>query len=130
MHTHPLSLQNLLSKRNITFLVFGVACTFGSFLIGIHSAGEVQTFQRSEAQQPVFTATVDHVAAIVNSPIVSSFRGDMDGNGTVNVNDAITAIKIIRGEHPADENALLADTDGDGNTTTADVLWILRQLQP
>jgi hypothetical protein len=113
MHTN---LSTLFSRRTLSLLGFGAACVFGSFLIGVKSAGEVHTFGRSEAQQ----------ANLVRQEIVVT--GDVDGNGTVDASDALRVLEIVQGERPASDQAIQADPDGDGRITTADALLILRSV--
>lgn len=112
MHT---KLLQILTQRNLTILGFGIACTFGSFLIGIRSAGEVQTFERSEAQQ---------------ANLLTDTPGDVDGNGRVELQDAVAALEISLGAAEENGKSFRADTDGDGKMTPADALWILGTLKP
>jgi len=108
-------LQRLLSRRNLSLAAFASACVVGSFLIGIQTAGDVQPFTLIEAQ----TATVIPEQAL---------RGDMDGNGTVDVKDALRLLEIIQGIRAATEKTLEADPDGNGTLTLDDVRVLLQEL--
>jgi len=139
MHTH---LLHLLTTRNFTLFGFAIVCVFGSFLIGIRSAGEVETFGRSEAQQAnvLMNATTNEASPIalsdanvetdgndITEPIVA---GDADGDGTVTVLDAITVLEIAQKISQPGATAFRGDMDGDALLTAADALWILRTLHP
>lgn len=100
----------------MSLLGFATMCVLGSFLIGVRTAGDVQPFARSEAQQ----------ANILGS-IVS---GDMDGNGTVNVQDVLLLLQIIKGDVAETKQAHLADPNGDGHLTIEDAIVLLRSLPP
>ncbi len=139
MHTH---LLHLLTTRNFTLFGFAIVCVFGSFLIGIRSAGEVEPFGRSEAQQAnvlmiettdkaspstLSDANVETAGNDIAEPIVA---GDADGDGAVTVLDAITVLEIAQAISQPGATAFLGDMDGDELLTAADALWILRTLQP
>ena len=54
-------------------------------------------------------------------------RGDMDGDGSITVADALAALRIAaRLVEPTGRDLRLGDTDGDGSITVADALAILR----
>ena len=52
--------------------------------------------------------------------------GDSDGNGTVNVRDAILALQAANGKDVEIDRAA-ADVTGDGKVTVADAIWILKR---
>ena len=55
--------------------------------------------------------------------------GDVDGNGTINVNDASAILNIISNSFNTDDNHLVcADVDGDGEITKNDSDLILKYL--
>ncbi len=53
----------------------------------------------------------------------SGLRGDLNGNGTPDVSDAIGILRIVVGLDDADP---LADCDGDGSVGVADAIMVLR----
>lgn len=90
-------------------LLFGALCMAASFAIGIQSAGEVQPISLIEAGSP-------------------SRVGDVDGNGIVDVQDAIQILEVVQGYRSATPDQLLADPNGDGALDLDDALRILRTL--
>lgn len=113
MRTHIL--HRLLHTRNLSLLAFGVLCIAGSFLIGIRSAGDVQTFQTSEAQQANLLRT-------------TPLTGDIDGNGAVDIRDAIAILETIAAKRDPTPAMLRNDPDNDQSLTVEDALLILRSL--
>ena len=54
--------------------------------------------------------------------------GDVDGDGNVNVTDALTALQAAVGKISlSDESKTAADVDGDGKITVTDALLILQK---
>ena len=54
-------------------------------------------------------------------------KGDFNGNGKIEVDDALAALRIAaRLAEETPESILIGDTDGDGHVTVADALAILR----
>lgn len=113
---------SILTPRNLSLVVLGITCIAGSLLLGIRSAGEVHTFgpsavlgaNRTEAQQA--------------SVLVPILTGDIDGDGRVTLQDAITLLEVLRGTAKVPPETLLMDPDGSGAFTLDDALWILRSL--
>lgn len=54
--------------------------------------------------------------------------GDVNGNGSVNVEDALAILMHIAGKEPAAYNEAAADCDEDGKVTVNDALQILMKL--
>ncbi|MEK7218764.1 MAG: hypothetical protein AAB728_04845 [Patescibacteria group bacterium] len=111
-----------LTTRNFSLLTLGFTCVIGSFLVGVHTVGEVQTFDPSAALR------AGRIEAQQASVVMTPLLGDIDGNGYVDVKDAMTLLEVIRGDTRVPPEALLRDPDGDQTFTTDDVLWILRLL--
>ena len=91
---------------------FAGLCIAGSFLIGIQSAGDMQPFARSEAQQ----------ADLLGVP---PLLDDSDGDGRVTPIDALRVLEAIRDPKKAKELRSGADIDGDGHLTIDDAIDIL-----
>jgi len=53
-------------------------------------------------------------------------KGDLDGNGQLNLADAVTGLKVLAGF--ADAAAITADVDGDGKIGMAEVIYVLREV--
>ena len=97
------------TRQLLRVLLFGALCIAASFAIGIQSAGEVQPISLIEAGSP-------------------SRVGDVDGNGSVDVQDAIAVLEMVQGYQTATPDQLLSDPNGDGALTIDDALRILRTL--
>jgi hypothetical protein len=54
-------------------------------------------------------------------------KGDIDGDGNVNLTDAILALQVMAGRQPASLN-LAADVNSDGRIGMADVIYILQKV--
>ena len=94
---------------------FGVLCIVGSFLLGIETAGDVQTFGRSQAGELIPAAT-------------SVLPGDMNGDGRLMIDDVIVALEITQGRRDVTPEAIAADPNHDGKLTVDDALKMLRTL--
>ena len=58
---------------------------------------------------------------------VSAMKGDMDGDGSITVSDALAALRIAaKLAEETDEAVSIGDIDGDGSITVSDALAILR----
>lgn len=97
------------SRQFLRALFFSGICVAASFLIGIQSAGEVQ---------PI---------ALIEAGSVSQ-RGDLTGDGSVDVQDVVTILEVVQGYVQTTPDHLLADPNGDGTLTIDDALRILRTL--
>ena len=96
-------------RRNIQLLVLSVFCLTGSFAIGMHTAGQVQPVHLIEAGGTLQA-------------------GDVDGNGIVDILDAIEILEIAQGYSTATPDQLLADPNNDGVLTVDDAIRILSLL--
>lgn len=106
MHTH---ITTIFSSSTLRMLSFATICIVGSFVLGIQTAGEVQ---------PV---TLIEAGSIKQA-------GDVDGNGTVDIEDAILILEIAQGYRSAEVTQLKSDPNGDGQLTVDDAIAILEKL--
>lgn len=91
-------------------LVIAMLCMSASFGIGVQTTGEVQTIAHTNAED------------------VARLAGDMDGNGKVDLADAIETLEIARGYKSATAEQLRNEPTEDGAITIDDALRILRDL--
>lgn len=96
-------------RRNMKMLAIGSACIVSSFFIGTQTAGDVQPVSLIEAGG-------------------TSLSGDVDGNGVVDVQDAVVILEVAQGYSDATAAELRADPNGDGQLTVDDALRILEAL--
>ncbi len=90
-------------------LSLGALCVMMSFTIGVQTAGDVQPVRLIEAGS-------------------SQHPGDIDGDGTIGVQDAILVLEITQGYREATPEQLLADPNKDGELTVDDAIRILSLL--
>ncbi|MBT7337326.1 hypothetical protein HN801_01310 [Candidatus Peregrinibacteria bacterium] len=96
-------------RRNIQLLSLSTLCLVSSFAIGIHTAGNVQPVRLIEAGG-------------------TALAGDIDGNGTVDIADAILVLEVAQGYVLSTSDQLLADPNADGALTVDDAIRILSIL--
>lgn len=96
-------------RRNIKLLTLSLVCLVSSFTLGIQTAGDVTPFQLIEAGG-------------------AQARGDVDGNGVVNVEDVVLILEVFEGYKTASPEQLRADPNGDGIFDVTDALSILSTL--
>ncbi len=80
-----------------------------SFAIGLQTAGDVRTIQLSSA--------TDNIHA-----------GDMNADGSVDINDVTIILEVSQGYRTASVAELEADPNGNGELTVDDALRVLRTL--
>ena len=69
-----------------------------------------------------------YVGSLFEGEVPAPIAGDADGNGTVNVADALMTLRVAMGLPAASSiDASAADMDGNGSITVADALGILRR---
>lgn len=91
--------------------------------------GFVDNDKDNAAFDRTFYAMADAIAeaVCVNTGLKYVRKGDVDGNGTVDVNDARTVLRAAVGlEKLSPDAEKRADTDGDGKVTVNDARNILR----
>lgn len=96
-------------RRNAKLLALSMLCLVSSFAIGIKSAGEVQPF------------TIIEAGGMTQA-------GDVDENGTVDLQDVILILEFTKGYSVPSPEQLKADPTGDGQFTVDDALRILSTL--
>lgn len=110
---HPYNIRRILSTAGLA-----ATCMVAAFTAGIRTAGDVQPVQKSQA-------------ALVQVMVTrGAVRGDMNGNGILDLGDAIRIIDIAEGlEQATVEDIKRGDINGDGIlTVTGDALPILHRL--
>jgi len=90
-------------------LAVGAACIASSFVIGIRTAGDITPVSLIEA------------GGIPRS-------GDVDGNGTVDIRDAILILEVAQGYREPSVDQLKADPNDDGVLSVDDAIRILSTL--
>lgn len=113
-----INLPSISFEKTVRILSVGALCLLGSFILGIETAGEVHPFEASKAVSP------DEEAA----ESAGQEPGDIDGNGQVDIKDAIAILEIVQGYEEASPLQLDADPNGDSRLTTEDALRILRTI--
>ena len=88
----------------------GTATVVSAFLIGIETAGDVHPIALMEAGN-------------------GEIHGDINGNGTLDLGDAIAILEIVQGYRDPTPQELRADPNGDGLLTVDDALRILATLE-
>lgn len=96
-------------SRKSAIILIGSMTT--AFVIGIQTAGDVR---------PVVDSTRADGAYL---------KGDLNGNGQLDIGDARAALEIAQGYRTATPEELAADPNGDFLITGEDVLFILGVLE-
>lgn len=75
--------------------------------------------------------TSQSVVGTPSEPLVLTvntvLKGDVNGDGTVDTQDAILVIQEYLGESPAGFNSSVADMNGDGNIDTQDAILVIEK---
>lgn len=90
-------------------IAIGAASIAASFLVGIQTAGDVKPIALIEAGG-------------------SAATGDIDGNGVVDLLDALAILEIAQGYREPTPKQLLADPSGNGALTVEDAIRLLSTL--
>ena len=85
-----INLPSISLEKTVRILSVGALCLTGSFILGIETAGEVHPFEASKAVSPEEAVEVAHQEA-----------GDIDGNGQVDLKDAMKVLEIVQGYEEA-----------------------------
>ena len=101
--------HSFLQRMNPRLILLGAVCVAASFTVGIHTTADLQPISLIEAGS-------------------LQISGDLDGNGSVELNDAIVALEIVRGYREASPEQLKADPNEDGSISVDDALSILSTL--
>ena len=98
-------------------LSLGMLCAIGAFAMGIETAGDVHPFAKSQAALEAFMDTGYEL------------RGDVNGNGTIDSEDAYLLYQFTQGlETPTAQQLRAGDTDHDLQLTGKDLGFVLRHL--
>lgn len=89
--------------------MMGAATIASAFFIGIETAGDIHPVSLIEAGS-------------------GDIRGDINGNGTLDLGDAIAILEIVQGYRDPAPEELRGDPSGDGLLTVDDALRILATL--
>lgn len=109
--------QKFLTAKMLQSLSLGALCAIGAFAMGIETAGDLHPFAKSEAALQELL----HVG--------SDLRGDVNGNGTIDSEDAYLLYEFSEGlETPAADELRRGDTDGDLHLTASDLGYVLHAL--
>lgn len=99
-------------RKAVSGIALGLSCVAASFLIGIQSAGDVDSIGQTEAQEQSSAAP----------------SGDIDGDGELSIADALIVLSVVQGYETPTHEQLLRDPNKDGALTVDDALRILRTL--
>lgn len=102
--------QQTFSRRMLQLMGLGTMCTISAFVLGMQSAGEVQT-----------------IASLNASGTIQ--RGDVNLDGVVDKSDVEEILEIARGHKEPSPHQLRADPNGDGEITIDDALELLKELE-
>lgn len=102
--------STIFAKKNLQVLSLGAMAIIGSFSLGIQTAGDIQPISLIEAGSV-------------------QTRGDIDGNGVVDIQDVIVILEIANGYAEATPDQLRADPNGDGRLTVDDAIRILTDIR-
>ncbi len=110
--------QKRFTAKTLRTLGLGIFCAIGAFGMGMETAGDVHPFTHSQAalQELMFNGTL---------------HGDVNGNGTLEYDDAYALYQMSEGflaGSPAEVRR--GDTDGDLRITSKDLGYVLQQLSP
>lgn len=114
MQTHTFKRHRALLQH----LGLASLCAVLAFTVGLKTAGEVHTFETSQA--------ADSEEASGQRVVI---RGDMSGNGFLDVSDALLLLQVADGLiEPTPEDLRRGDLNGDLRITTEDARRVLHSL--
>ena len=70
--------------------------------------------------------TVSSTPQTFRLTVAPALKGDVDGNGTVTLADAICALQVCAGIAPAAPVNIWGDVNGDGSIGLAEVTYVLQ----
>ena len=110
------TISTLFSAVVLRTLTLGTLCAAGAFAVGIETAGDVHPFSRGQA-------------ALEEMTTGSTLRGDVNGNGRIDTEDAYVIYQAAQGLlEPTPDQIRRGDTDGDFALTAKDLGRILHAL--
>ncbi|OGJ57066.1 hypothetical protein A3H22_03815 [Candidatus Peribacteria bacterium RIFCSPLOWO2_12_FULL_55_15] len=95
--------------RGIRVATLGSLCVVASFALGIHTAGDIAPIASLQADGP-------------------AREGDMNDDSTVNIQDVIEILEIVRGNTQTTAHHLRVDPNTDGQLTIDDAIHLLQTL--
>ena len=75
-----------------------------------------------------FDVTMDEDAEAGTNPVSTAVPGDVDGDGSVDLKDAILCLKILAGFADPGEVSPDADVNGNGRIGFEELFFVLKQL--
>jgi hypothetical protein len=106
---------------------FAVTSNSGGFAIPIIEAGTYQvTFSGPALPATMKTAIVGEVSVLLDLQLLA--KGDINGDGNVNLADATLALQVMSGLYPEGihPDYASADVNGDGQIGWAEVMYIMQ----
>ena len=97
------------TSLNLKVLLIGAATIATSFAVGIQTAGDIHPISLIEAGS-------------------STLAGDVDGNGQIDLQDAIAVLEVVQGYREPTAEELRGDPNSDGVLTVDDALRILHEV--
>ncbi len=121
---------SVVPNRNMTLRCFEPSC-ITRVLTAVPESGQ--------SGQTVITVTVTDDSLAANAAVTKDFyltvagvsgslKGDVDGNGKVELKDAVIALKILAGMPPGAAVMIGADVNNDGKIGVAEVVYILQKV--
>lgn len=106
----PTKNPHTIHRKNLPVIAAGVVTSIVFFGMGVRSAHEIQTVGSLRAADAAMT-------------------GDLSGDGTVTIADALIALDIIQDYAPATPQQRKDDPNGDGAITIQDLRSILHYIE-
>jgi len=103
-------IRTIVSRKVAGTLSLAVACVASSFALGMHSAGNVQPVTLIEAGS-------------------SQQRGDINGDGIVDLADVALILEISQGYAEATVDQVKADPNEDGALTVDDAIAVISLIE-
>ena len=103
-------IHSIISRKMAGTLSLTIACVVSSFALGMHSAGNVQPVTLIEAGS-------------------SQQRGDIDGDGIIDLADVALILEISQGYTKATVDQIKADPNEDGALTVDDALSVISLIE-
>ena len=118
--------SSAIEGEQIDVLFIGDNEDFGSW----GSKGNNVTFADPEHDYTHFTMPAGDVEVIVNSPKAKGIKGDVNGDGKINVTDIVKTAAHVKGLKPLDPDAFTrADVNEDGKINVTDISKIAAHVK-
>ena len=118
--------SSAIEGEQIDVLFIGDNEDFGSW----GSKGNNVTFADPEHDYTHFTMPAGDVEVIVNSPKAKGIKGDVNGDGKINVTDIVKTAAHVKGLKPLDSDAFTrADVNEDGKINVTDISKIAAHVK-